>query len=217
MYDTFSVISNSFSSFHASALYLKVKKIFSTISSFSQSFHFNRYWQFIRSLKLVSTKNHVSRLDIVFFFPFFFFFLHKLYINFTLVILLEQSSNWSSSHLFRTISLPNSLANNDNDPKRKKEKKKKSNLLLLLEKWLESSLLYFPSELPLSVISHHIDEKYQDNEVVTREPPGDKAYSEIPWHITGRRTGTPRYAFMLSNCRWIAGEWYHLPSSVIIA
>lgn len=46
-----------------------------------------------------------------------------------------------------------------------------------------------------------IDEKYQDNEVVTREPPGDKAYSEIPWHITGRRTGTPRYAFMLSNCR----------------
>lgn len=215
MYDTFSVISNSFSSFHASALYLKVKKIFSTISSFSQSFHFNRYWQFIRSLKLVSTKDHVVWISFFSFLFFFFFFT-----NCTLilhVILLEQSSNWSSSHLFRTISLPNSLANNDNDPKRKKEKKKKSNLLLLLEKWLESSLLYFPSELPLSVISHHIDEKYQDNEVVTREPPGDKAYSEIPWHITGRRTGTPRYAFMLSNCRWIAGEWYHLPSSVIIA
>lgn len=41
----------------------------------------------------------------------------------------------------------------------------------------------------------HIGKKYQDNEVPTLEPPGDKPYSEIPWHITAGRTGTPRYAF----------------------
>lgn len=73
--------------------------------------------------------------------------------NFTLILhvtLLEQSSNWNSFQLFRTISLPNSSQTTITI--RRGRKKKKSNLLLL-EKWLETSLLYFPSELPLSVIS----------------------------------------------------------------